>query len=76
VLALMSAVDAETRTKGVRVNTVVPNIVDTPRNRDENPDADYTRWTTGEELARVIEWLCSDDSAPLSGGTIPAYGRS
>jgi len=76
VLALMSAVDAEVRTKGVRVNTVVPNIVDTPRNRDENPDADYSRWTTGEELARVIEWLCSDDSAPLSGGTIPAYGRS
>ena len=76
VLALMSAVDAEVRTKGLRVNTVVPNIVDTPRNRDENPDADYSRWTTGEELARVIEWLCSDDSAPLSGGTVPAYGRS
>jgi NAD(P)-dependent dehydrogenase (short-subunit alcohol dehydrogenase family) len=76
VLALMSAVDVEVRTRGVRVNTVVPNVVDTPRNRDENPDADYSRWTTGEELAAVIEWLCSDDSAPLSGGTIPAYGRS
>jgi hypothetical protein len=24
----------------------------------------------------VIEWLCGDDSAPLSGGTIPAYGRA
>jgi NAD(P)-dependent dehydrogenase (short-subunit alcohol dehydrogenase family) len=76
VLALMAAVDTEVRTKGLRVNTVVPNVVDTPRNRDENPDADYSRWTTGEELARVIEWLCSDDSAPLSGATIPAYGRS
>jgi NAD(P)-dependent dehydrogenase (short-subunit alcohol dehydrogenase family) len=76
VLALMAAVDAEVRTKGVRVNTVVPNVVDTPRNRDENPDADYSRWTTGDDLARVIEWLCSDDSAPLSGATIPAYGRS
>jgi NAD(P)-dependent dehydrogenase (short-subunit alcohol dehydrogenase family) len=76
VLALMAAVDTEVRTKGVRVNTVVPNVVDTPRNRDDNPDADYSRWTTGEELARVIEWLCSDDSAPLSGATIPAYGRS
>ena len=48
----------------------------TPRNRTDNPDADFSRWTTGEELARVIEWLASDDSAPLSGGTIPAYGRS
>jgi NAD(P)-dependent dehydrogenase (short-subunit alcohol dehydrogenase family) len=76
VLALMGAVDAEVRTKGVRVNTVIPNIVDTPRNREENPDADVSRWTTGEELARVIEWLCAEDSAPLSGGAIPAYGRS
>ncbi len=75
VLALMAAVDAEVRTKGVRVNTVVANIVDTPRNREENPDADFSRWTTGEELARVIEWLAGDESAPLSGGTIPAYGR-
>jgi NAD(P)-dependent dehydrogenase (short-subunit alcohol dehydrogenase family) len=76
VLALMAAVDVEVRTKGVRANTVVANLVDTPRNRADNPDADFSRWTTGEQLATVIEWLCSDDSAPLSGGTIPAYGRS
>jgi NAD(P)-dependent dehydrogenase (short-subunit alcohol dehydrogenase family) len=76
VLALMAAVDAEVRTQGVRVNTVVANIVDTPRNREENPDADFARWTTGEELAKVIEWLSGDESAPLSGGAIPAYGRS
>jgi NAD(P)-dependent dehydrogenase (short-subunit alcohol dehydrogenase family) len=76
VLGLMGAVDAEVRTHGVRVNTVLANIVDTPRNRADNPDADFGRWTTGEELARVIEWLAGDESAPLSGGTIPAYGRS
>jgi NAD(P)-dependent dehydrogenase (short-subunit alcohol dehydrogenase family) len=76
VLSLMAAVDAEVRAKGVRVNTVMPSIVDTPRNREENPDADYSRWVTGEQLARVIEWLCNDDSAPLSGGAIPAYGKA
>jgi NAD(P)-dependent dehydrogenase (short-subunit alcohol dehydrogenase family) len=73
---LMRAVDAEVRLQGIRANTVVVRIVDTPRNRAENPDADYSTWTTGAELARVIEWLCSDDSAPLSGGMIPAYGRA
>lgn len=76
VIALMQAIDAEVRTKGVRANAVVPNIVDTPRNRAENPDADFSKWTTGEELAAVIEWLCGDESAPLSGGTIPAYGKA
>jgi NAD(P)-dependent dehydrogenase (short-subunit alcohol dehydrogenase family) len=76
VIALMQAIDAEVRTKGVRANAIVPNIVDTPRNRQENPDADFSKWTTGEELAAAIEWLCGDASAPLSGGTIPAYGKA
>src|SRR5690349_4918461 len=76
MLALMGAVDAEVRSKGVRVNTVMASIVDTPQNRRENPDADVSRWTTGEQMARVIEWLCGEDSAPLSGGAIPAYGRA
>lgn len=76
LVGLMRAVDAEVRTHGVRANTVVVKIVDTPRNRADNPDADYSRWTTGADLAAVIEWLCSDDSAPLSGGLIPAYGRA
>jgi NAD(P)-dependent dehydrogenase (short-subunit alcohol dehydrogenase family) len=76
VIALMQAIDAEARTKGVRANVIVPNIVDTPRNRAENPDADFSKWTTGAQLAITIEWLCGDESAPISGGTIPAYGRA
>jgi NAD(P)-dependent dehydrogenase (short-subunit alcohol dehydrogenase family) len=76
VLALMGAVDAEVRSKGVRVNTVMASLVDTPQNRSEIPYADVSRWTTGEQMARVIEWLCGEDSAPLSGGAIPAYGRA
>ena len=73
---LMQVVNAEVRTHGVRANELVVKIVDTPRNRADNPDADFSRWTTGEELAEVVEWLASDASAPLSGGSIPAYGRA
>jgi NAD(P)-dependent dehydrogenase (short-subunit alcohol dehydrogenase family) len=73
---LMQVVNAEVRGRGVRANELVVKIVDTPRNRAENPDADFSKWTTGAELAEVIEWLCSDESAPLSGGSIPAYGRA
>jgi NAD(P)-dependent dehydrogenase (short-subunit alcohol dehydrogenase family) len=71
----MQVVDTEVRKEGVRANAIVPNVVDTPQNRAQMPDADHSRWVTGEQLARVVVWLCSDDSAPLSGGTIPAYGR-
>lgn len=37
VLALMGAVDAEVRSKGVRVNTVMASIVDTPRTAARTP---------------------------------------
>lgn len=73
---LMQVVDVEVRRLGIRANELVVKIVDTPRNRAENPDADFSRWTTGPQLADAIEWLCSDASAPLSGGSIPAYGRA
>ncbi len=73
---LMRVVDVENRTGGIRANELVVKIVDTPRNRAENPNADFSRWTTGEQLAESIEWLCSDASSPLSGGSIPAYGRA
>jgi NAD(P)-dependent dehydrogenase (short-subunit alcohol dehydrogenase family) len=73
---LMRIVDVENRTAGIRSNELVVKIVDTPRNRAENPDADFSRWSTGRQLAEAIEWLCSDASAPLSGGSIPAYGRA
>ena len=76
VIALMQAVDAEVRKQGIRANAIMPSIVDTPQNRRQSPDADVSRWTTGEQMARVIEWLCGEDSAPLSGGAIPAYGRA
>ena len=51
---LMQCVDVEVRKEGIRANAVVVKIVDTPRNRAENPDADHSRWTTGEELAEVV----------------------
>ena len=50
----MRCVDVELRKEGIRANAIVVKIVDTPRNRAENPDADHSRWTTGEELAEVV----------------------
>jgi NAD(P)-dependent dehydrogenase (short-subunit alcohol dehydrogenase family) len=73
---LMQVVDVEVRGLGIRANELVVKIVDTPSNRAQNPDADFSRWTTGAELAEAIEWLCSDASAPLSGSSIRAYGRA
>ncbi|OJF09857.1 SDR family NAD(P)-dependent oxidoreductase [Couchioplanes caeruleus] len=76
VLAFANAVAVEYRKDGVRANTVLPSVIDTPLNRRQQPDADHTRWVTPAEIARVIAFLAGDESAPTSGATIPVYGRA
>jgi NAD(P)-dependent dehydrogenase (short-subunit alcohol dehydrogenase family) len=75
VLAFAAAVDVEYRRQGVRCNTVLPSVIDTPANRSSQPDADHSRWVRPDEIARVILFLASDASGPTSGAQIPVYGR-
>ncbi|GGQ77988.1 SDR family NAD(P)-dependent oxidoreductase [Couchioplanes azureus] len=76
VLAFANAVAVEYRKDGVRANTVLPSVIDTPLNRRQQPDADHTRWVIPAEIARVIAFLAGDESAPTSGATIPVYGKA
>ncbi len=76
VLAFAQAVAADYRERGVRCNAVLPSVVDTPANRAAQPDADHSRWVAPAEIAGVIRFLCSDESAPVSGAAVPVYGRA
>ncbi len=76
VLALVRSLDVEYRDDGIRANAVVPSVIDTPANRSSMPEADFSAWVTPAEIARVIRFLCSDDSAPISGAEIPVFGRA
>lgn len=74
VLALVRAVDAEYAGDGVRANAILPDIIDTPANREAMPGADPSGWVSPAAIARVVRFLCSDDSGPTSGAWIPVYG--
>jgi NAD(P)-dependent dehydrogenase (short-subunit alcohol dehydrogenase family) len=73
-LALMNALAAEVAGTGVRVNSVLPSVIDTAANRKSMPKADFAKWPKPEEIARVILFLCSDDAAVIHGAAIPVYG--
>jgi NAD(P)-dependent dehydrogenase (short-subunit alcohol dehydrogenase family) len=75
VVRLVEAAGAEGMREGVRVNCIMPSIIDTPANRAAIPDADHDRWPKPEELAAVLSFLVSDDAALISGAAIPVYGR-
>jgi NAD(P)-dependent dehydrogenase (short-subunit alcohol dehydrogenase family) len=76
VLSFVQTLDAEYRQDGVRANAVLPSVIDTPANRANEPDADHSKWVAPEEIARVIRFLISSDSSPVSGAAVPVYGRA
>jgi NAD(P)-dependent dehydrogenase (short-subunit alcohol dehydrogenase family) len=76
VLAFAQAVAVEYAADGIRCNAVLPSVIDTQANRDHEPDADHSRWVPPAQVAAVIRFLCSEDSAPTSGAAVPVYGRA
>jgi NAD(P)-dependent dehydrogenase (short-subunit alcohol dehydrogenase family) len=75
-LALMDSLAEELRGTGVRVNSVLPSIIDTEANRRAMPKADFAKWPKPEDIARVILFLCSDDAKVIHGAAVPVYGAS
>lgn len=76
VLAFAEVTALEYRDDGVRVNTVLPSVIDTPANRASMPDSDPARWVSPEEIAATILFLCGDDARSITGARIRVYGRA
>lgn len=75
VSRLTEALAEELKDKGVTVNAILPSIIDTPQNRADMPDADFSRWVKGEEIGAVIAFLLSEDAQAITGASIPVVGR-
>lgn len=75
-LALMDSLAAETKGSGVRVNSVLPSIIDTKVNREAMPDAKFDAWPKPEDIAKVILFLASDAAKVVHGAAVTVYGDS
>jgi NAD(P)-dependent dehydrogenase (short-subunit alcohol dehydrogenase family) len=75
-VAMIDSLAADLKGTGVRVNSVLPSIIDTEINRKAMPKADFTQWPKPEDIARVILFLCSDDAKLIHGAAVPVYGDS
>jgi NAD(P)-dependent dehydrogenase (short-subunit alcohol dehydrogenase family) len=75
VQRLTEALSEEVKDRNVTVNAVLPGIIDTPRNRQEMPHADYSRWVSPVQIAAVIVFLASDAASAITGAAIPVFGR-
>ena len=74
VIRTTESLAAELKQEGINVNCVLPSIIDTPRNREDMPNADFSKWVSPDGLARVVLFLASKDADPIHGAAIPVTG--
>jgi len=74
-VAMAECLAADLKGTGVRVNSVLPSIIDTDANRRAIPAADYTKWPKPAEIAEGILFLCSEEARLIHGASVPVYGN-
>jgi NAD(P)-dependent dehydrogenase (short-subunit alcohol dehydrogenase family) len=73
-VAMMDSLAEDLKGTGVRVNSVLPSIIDTAANRRAMPDANFATWPRPEDIARVVLFLASDQAKVVHGASVPVYG--
>jgi NAD(P)-dependent dehydrogenase (short-subunit alcohol dehydrogenase family) len=72
---LTESLAEELKADGVTVNAVLPSIIDTPANRADMPNADFSTWVAPADLAAVILFLASPEARAVTGALLPVAGR-
>lgn len=76
VVRLTEAMADELKTQHINVNCIMPGTIDTPRNREDMPDAKHERWVPPADLAAVVGFLASDAARAIHGAAVPVDGLS
>jgi len=75
VARMTEALADECKEKGLRINAVLPSIIDTAANRSDMGEDDADRWVKPQELAEAIAFLLSAAASGITGACIPVTGR-
>jgi NAD(P)-dependent dehydrogenase (short-subunit alcohol dehydrogenase family) len=75
-VAMIDSLAADLKGTGIRVNSVLPSIIDTEANRKAMPQANFAKWPKPEDIARVIVFLCGDSAKVIHGAAVPVFGNS
>ena len=71
VVALGRTLAAEVRRSNVSVSVLSPSVINTPAARQAMPEADHSLWPTPDDVARVVEFLLTEQAELLNGAEVP-----
>ncbi len=72
---LTESLAEELKDRGILVNSILPGTLDTPRNRAEMPQADFSRWVAPDAVADVAAFLAGEQARAVTGAAIRVFGR-
>ena len=72
--ALVGTLARELAGTGVTANVLQVRTIDAAHERDSARSPKNASWTTPEEIAAAVRFLCSDAASAVSGARIPLYG--
>lgn len=76
VMRMTESLALEVRDLDVNINAVLPSIIDTPINRADMPDADFSKWVRPDDLSETMCFLASDNARAINGALIPVVAKS
>ena len=76
LFTLAEFINAAAKGKNVTASVVVPSTIDTEINRKDMPQANFAHWVKPEQLADVLELICSDKGLPLRESVYKVYNNA
>lgn len=73
---LAEYINEEAKGKNVTATVVVPSTIDTQLNRKNMPGVDPANWVKPEQLAEVLEFVCSDKASALRETVLKVYNNA
>ncbi|HOC23066.1 MAG TPA: SDR family oxidoreductase [Anaerolineaceae bacterium] len=71
---LMLTLAEELKHTGVTANVLRVRSIDVEHKREREPSPKNASWTTPDEIAAALLYLCSDEANRVNGARIPLYG--
>lgn len=75
LIVLMNTISKEYKQNGIRANTVIPSVIDTPANREWGSVEEIKNWVSPEEVAEVIFELAENRLKAVRESIIKVFGN-